>query len=190
MTIQPPPADALGLWLPALSPGPRLGWVFRDRRQLAAPFPEPPPDLEAMRACGRVGLAPRPITPATASSASFSACPAAFCSSCCCSPTAARPTSAGTGPPVAAGRHRADHLRPGHRDHRPEVAALATVGRPGRPGRRRITVGPWRPGGNVTAAHQQAQLARLGTPRVGQRRTAAACAPTCSAAAGGAGRRC
>ncbi len=30
--------------------GPRLGWVFRDRRLLAAPFPEPPPDLEAMRA--------------------------------------------------------------------------------------------------------------------------------------------
>jgi hypothetical protein len=32
------------------TPGPRLGWVFRDRRQLAAPFPEPRPDLEAMRA--------------------------------------------------------------------------------------------------------------------------------------------
>ncbi len=32
------------------TPGPRLGWVFRDRRQLAAPFPEPQPDLEAMRA--------------------------------------------------------------------------------------------------------------------------------------------
>ena len=30
--------------------GPRLGWVFRDRRLLAAPFPEPQPDLEAMRA--------------------------------------------------------------------------------------------------------------------------------------------
>lgn len=32
------------------TPGPRLGWVFRDRRQLAAPFPEPRPDLEAMQA--------------------------------------------------------------------------------------------------------------------------------------------
>ena len=32
------------------TPGPRLGWVFRDRRELAAPFPEPRPELEAMRA--------------------------------------------------------------------------------------------------------------------------------------------
>src|SRR6266498_843351 len=31
------------------TPGPRLGWVFRDRRQLAEPFPEPRPDLDAMR---------------------------------------------------------------------------------------------------------------------------------------------
>jgi hypothetical protein len=30
--------------------GPRLGWTFRDRRLLAAPFPEPPPDPEAIRA--------------------------------------------------------------------------------------------------------------------------------------------
>ena len=29
--------------------GPRLGWAFRDRRLLAAPFPEPEPDLDAMR---------------------------------------------------------------------------------------------------------------------------------------------
>jgi hypothetical protein len=50
MTIQPPPADALGRRAALFTPGPRLGWVFRDRRQLAAPFPEPPPDLEAMRA--------------------------------------------------------------------------------------------------------------------------------------------
>ena len=25
------------------TPGPRLGWVFRDRRELAAPYPEPEP---------------------------------------------------------------------------------------------------------------------------------------------------
>jgi hypothetical protein len=50
MTIQPPPADALGRRAALFTPGPRLGWVFRDRRQLAAPFPEPPPDHEAMRA--------------------------------------------------------------------------------------------------------------------------------------------
>ena len=50
MSIQPPPADALGRRAGLFTPGPRLGWVFRDRRQLAAPFPEPPPDAEAMRA--------------------------------------------------------------------------------------------------------------------------------------------
>ena len=33
--------------------GPRLGWVFRDRSLLAAPFPEPPPDLDAMRAAAK-----------------------------------------------------------------------------------------------------------------------------------------
>jgi hypothetical protein len=32
------------------TPGPRLGWVFRDRRQLVPPYPELPPDLESMRA--------------------------------------------------------------------------------------------------------------------------------------------
>jgi hypothetical protein len=50
MSIQPPPADALGRRAGLFTPGPRVGWVFRDRRQLAAPFPEPAPDLEAMRA--------------------------------------------------------------------------------------------------------------------------------------------
>jgi hypothetical protein len=50
MSIQPPPADVLERRAGLFTPGPRLGWVFRDRRRLAAPFPEPPPDLEAMRA--------------------------------------------------------------------------------------------------------------------------------------------
>src|ERR1700735_329683 len=50
MNIQTQPAGALGRRAALFTPGPRLGWVFRDRRQLAAPFPEPPPDLEAMRA--------------------------------------------------------------------------------------------------------------------------------------------
>ncbi|HUA29351.1 MAG TPA: hypothetical protein VMC03_10740 [Streptosporangiaceae bacterium] len=50
MSIQPPSADALGRRAGLFTPGPRLGWVFRDRRQLAAPFPEPAPDAAAMRA--------------------------------------------------------------------------------------------------------------------------------------------
>ena len=50
MSVQPPPADVLERRAGLFTPGPRLGWVFRDRRQLAAPFPEPAPDLEAMRA--------------------------------------------------------------------------------------------------------------------------------------------
>src|SRR5260221_569089 len=32
------------------TPGPRLGWVFRDRRELAAPFPEPQPSPQAIGA--------------------------------------------------------------------------------------------------------------------------------------------
>jgi hypothetical protein len=31
------------------TPGPRLGWTFRDRRSLVTPYPEPQPDLEAIR---------------------------------------------------------------------------------------------------------------------------------------------
>ena len=33
--------------------GPRLGFVFRDRSLLAAPFPEPAPDLDAMRSAAK-----------------------------------------------------------------------------------------------------------------------------------------
>ena len=44
-----PVADVADRRASLFTPGPRLGWVFRDRRQLAAPFPEPQPDLEAMR---------------------------------------------------------------------------------------------------------------------------------------------
>jgi hypothetical protein len=32
------------------TPGPRLGWVFRDRRELAAPYPEPEPSPQAIQA--------------------------------------------------------------------------------------------------------------------------------------------
>jgi hypothetical protein len=31
------------------TPGARLGWIFRDRRTLLAPYPEPEPDLEKLR---------------------------------------------------------------------------------------------------------------------------------------------
>jgi hypothetical protein len=44
-----PVAEGVDRRASLFTPGPRLGWVFRDRRQLAAPFPEPRPDLEAMR---------------------------------------------------------------------------------------------------------------------------------------------
>ena len=51
MSTQPAPAaDVADRRARLFTPGPRLGWVFRDRRQLAAPFPEPRPDLDAMRA--------------------------------------------------------------------------------------------------------------------------------------------
>ncbi len=50
MSTQPAPvADVADRRASLFTPGPRLGWVFRDRRKLAAPFPEPRPDLEAMR---------------------------------------------------------------------------------------------------------------------------------------------
>ena len=51
MSTQPAPlADVADQRASLFTPGPRLGWVFRDRRQLADPFPEPRPDLDAMRA--------------------------------------------------------------------------------------------------------------------------------------------
>jgi hypothetical protein len=37
------PGDLLPLRARLFAPGQRLGWIFRDRRQFAAPFPEPPP---------------------------------------------------------------------------------------------------------------------------------------------------
>ena len=51
MSTQPAPvADVADQRASLFTPGPRLGWVFRDRRQLAEPFPEPRPDFDAMRA--------------------------------------------------------------------------------------------------------------------------------------------
>ena len=56
MTVWPvPAAGEVAAGLPdrrsaLFTAGPRLGWVFRDRRLLAAPFPEPQPDLDAMKA--------------------------------------------------------------------------------------------------------------------------------------------
>jgi hypothetical protein len=56
MTVWPAPAPgklAAGLAdrrAALFTAGPRLGWVFRDRRLLAAPFPEPQPDLGTMKA--------------------------------------------------------------------------------------------------------------------------------------------
>ncbi len=50
MIKQPPPDEVLGRPASLFTPGPRLGWVFRDHRQLAAAFPEAPPELESMQA--------------------------------------------------------------------------------------------------------------------------------------------
>jgi hypothetical protein len=44
---RPAPADRQDL---LFTPGPRLGWVFRDRRELAAPYPEPGPSQNDFRA--------------------------------------------------------------------------------------------------------------------------------------------
>ena len=35
---------------PLFTPGPRLGWVFRDRYELAVPYPELAPDPQAIQA--------------------------------------------------------------------------------------------------------------------------------------------
>jgi hypothetical protein len=50
MTIQPSGGDGTVAEPRQLlfTPGPRLGWTFRDRRTLCSPFPEPPPDGKAM----------------------------------------------------------------------------------------------------------------------------------------------
>src|SRR5258708_40349479 len=46
------------------SPGPRLGWVFRDRREMVIPYPEPPPDQQAVQAsaAGRGAAAGRALS--------------------------------------------------------------------------------------------------------------------------------
>jgi hypothetical protein len=53
MSIQHvPPAPALPGREPQamlFTPGARLGWIFRDRRTLLAPYPEPEPDLKKLR---------------------------------------------------------------------------------------------------------------------------------------------
>jgi hypothetical protein len=50
MTV--PPADAggaVGQRALLFTPGARLGWIFRDRRELAAPYPSSPPDEAGLR---------------------------------------------------------------------------------------------------------------------------------------------
>src|SRR5690348_5909079 len=53
MSIQPiPPAPAPLRREPhamLFTPGARLGWIFRDRRTLLAPYPEPEPDAAQLR---------------------------------------------------------------------------------------------------------------------------------------------
>jgi len=51
---QPAPADSREL---LFTPGPRLGWVFRDRREMVAPYPEPGPSPQLFRAQAADGLA-------------------------------------------------------------------------------------------------------------------------------------
>lgn len=48
---------------PLFTPGPRLGWVFRDRRELAAPYPEPEPSQQVIQAqaTGRAATAERTL---------------------------------------------------------------------------------------------------------------------------------
>jgi hypothetical protein len=50
MTMQPvvPPGGATTAERMLFTPGPRLGWVFRDRRQLVTPYSEPLPDPQAI----------------------------------------------------------------------------------------------------------------------------------------------
>jgi hypothetical protein len=53
-SAQPALADRREL---LFTPGPRLGWVFRDRRELAAPYPEPGPSPQLFQARAAAELA-------------------------------------------------------------------------------------------------------------------------------------
>ena len=57
------PHQAGGSWHALFTPGPRLGWVFRDRQELAVPFAEPAPDPGAIaaRAASRAAAAERAL---------------------------------------------------------------------------------------------------------------------------------
>jgi hypothetical protein len=64
MTIQPPSGSDGAVPEPQqllFTPGPRLGWTFRDRRSLCVPYREPPPDADMMRqqAAARLATAQR-----------------------------------------------------------------------------------------------------------------------------------
>ena len=48
MSVQPVPSAGRSLER-LFTPGIRLGWTFRDRRSLTAPYPEPQPDPELLR---------------------------------------------------------------------------------------------------------------------------------------------
>ncbi|MBV9445890.1 MAG: hypothetical protein JO345_08345 [Streptosporangiaceae bacterium] len=50
MSVPPAgPGVALERQAMLFTPGARLGWIFRDRRKLVTPYPEPQPDLDALR---------------------------------------------------------------------------------------------------------------------------------------------
>ena len=51
MSVQPVPLAGRALER-LFTPGARLGWIFRDLRQLAAPFSEPEPDPGETREAG------------------------------------------------------------------------------------------------------------------------------------------
>jgi hypothetical protein len=48
MTMQPAPSRITGAEQMLFTPGPRLGWVFRDRHRLVSPYAEPGPDPQAV----------------------------------------------------------------------------------------------------------------------------------------------
>ena len=129
MSTQPAPvADVADQRASLFTPGPRLGWVFRDRRQLAEPFPEPRPDFDAMRAAAAQQA--ESAEKAYRKIRKFLGIPSTLLFVVLLLANGCAANINGSGPPAGQRPDRPGHLRPGHDAHVPAVAE----GTPGRRG--------------------------------------------------------
>ncbi len=169
------------------TPGPRLGWAFRDRRLLVAPFPEPAPDRDAMRSAAE-GQA-RDAAASYRRFRKFLGLPSVLllvllllADGCQANLTGAAPVASDLFALIICAPGIAISLLKWQRSQQ-AAAAVSQVGE-----RHQQALAAWQ---QRASAWQQAELARLATAAEwGSAVLPAARVPTSSAAACAAGRRC